>query len=78
MRVKHCTVTDSIASTIDPPDNLMASPTSRPRDLVAALGAEPTLAYPQTKQLLPPFRIGFQLQVKPMLEVNVSLIRLRV
>ena len=70
MRVKHYTVAHSIASTIDPPDNLMASPSGHPRDLVGALWTQSTLPKPETQKLLPALRAGFHLHVKPTLEVS--------
>ena len=38
-RMKQYAVADTIASTVDSPDNLMASASGRPRDLVAAFSA---------------------------------------
>lgn len=49
LRMKQYAVAQAIASPVDPPDNLVAAPSGRPRHLVAAHGAESTLAYPKTK-----------------------------
>ena len=68
--MKQNAIAHIIASAEDPPDDLMASPTGHPRDLMAALGAEPILAKPQTEELLSPFRIRHHLQVKPPLKVS--------
>ena len=72
LRMKQYAVAHSIASTVDSPDDLVASPSGCPRDPAAALGAESTLAYPETEQLLSPFRISLHLQIKPTLEVNFT------
>ena len=68
--MKQNAIAHIIASAEDPPDDPMASPSGHPRDLMAALGAEPILAKPQTEELLSPFRISHHLQVKPTLEVS--------
>lgn len=49
-RMEQYRVAYSLASTEDPPD-----------DLVDALRAEPVLADPDTKPLLPPFRVSLRL-----------------
>jgi hypothetical protein len=68
--MKQYAIAHAIASAKNPPDDLVAVPSSHPGDLVAALGAKSRVADPKTKQLFPPSRISLHLQVKPALEVS--------
>ena len=68
--MKQYTVTHSIASAEDSPDDVVAAPPCHPRDLVAAFGAQSALSEPQTQELIPPSWIRLHLQVKATLEVR--------
>ena len=76
--MKQYTITHIIASAEDPPDDLVAAPSSHSGALVAALGAKAILAFPKTKQLLPSFRVSLHLQVKPTLKVRFPMRIVRV
>ena len=76
--MKQYAVAHIIASTVDPPDDFVALPPRRPRDLVAANRAESLLAEPETKKLLSPSRVSPHLQVKPTLKVGFPLRIVRV
>jgi hypothetical protein len=70
LRMKQYPITHSIASTKDPPDDIVAAPPCRPRDLMAAFGAQSALSEPQTQELIPPSWTRHHLQVKATLEVG--------
>ena len=70
LRVKQDTIAHIMASTEDPPDDLMAAPSGHPGNLVAAFRTESVLSEPKADELLPAFGTPVHLQVKPTLKVR--------
>jgi hypothetical protein len=53
LRVEQDAIAHILASTVDPPDEFVATPPRHPRDLVAAHRPESLLPEPEAQKLLP-------------------------